>query len=91
MNKAELAGKYEVEMGGSKAEADRAVDTVFYLVREALKKGKEVKISGLGTFKVVRRKARTGRNPQTGDAINIPARKKLVLKASKSFTEELNS
>lgn len=91
MNKGELAEKYMEEMGGSKAEADRAVDAVFDLIQEALKKGKEVKISGLGTFKVVKRKARTGRNPQTGDAIKIPARKKLVLKASKSFMEELNS
>ena len=90
MNKAELAEKYGEEMGCSKAEADGAVDTVFCLIREALKKGKEVKISGLGTFKIVRRKARTGRNPQTGDAINIPARKKLALKASKSFTSSLN-
>ena len=91
MNKAELVDKFGQEMDVSKAEADRAVDTVFGLIKEALKKGKEVKISGLGTFKIVRRKARTGRNPQTGDEIRIPARKKLVLKASKSFTADLNA
>jgi len=91
MNKAELAEKYEGEMGCSKTEAAAAVDVVFDLIKGALTKGKEVKISGLGTFKVVRRKARTGRNPQTGDAIKIPARKKLALKASKSFTAELNA
>ena len=73
MNKAELVDKFGQEMDVSKAEADRAVDTVFGLIKEALAKGKEVKISGLGTFKIVRRKARTGRNPQTGDEIRIPA------------------
>jgi nucleoid DNA-binding protein len=91
MNKAELVEKYSKEMGCRESEADVVVNAVFRLVREALGKGKEVKISGLGTFKVVRRKARTGRNPQTGDAIKIPARKKLVLKASKSFTADLNA
>lgn len=91
MNKAELVEKYSDERGCSKAEAARAVGTVLDIIQGALAKGKEVKISDFGTFKVVRRKARKGRNPQTGEEIRIPAKKKLVFKASKAFTEQLNS
>jgi DNA-binding protein HU-beta len=91
MNKAELVEKYSEEMGCPKAEAERAVDAVFNLAKQALKKRQLVKIAGFGTFAVVRRKARKGRNPSTGEEIRIPAKKKLAFKASKAFTEQLNS
>jgi DNA-binding protein HU-beta len=91
MNKAELAEKYSEELECSRAEAGRAVDTVFGIIERALSKGKEVKIFGLGTFKVAWKKARSGRHPGTGEEIKIPRRKRLAFKASKSFTEQLNS
>ena len=65
----------------AKKEAEAAVNTVLDSVKKALKKGEAVTLVGFGTFKVAKRKARTGRNPRTGKEIKIPAKKVPVFKA----------
>ncbi len=65
----------------TKKEAAQAVDAVLSSITKALKKGDSVVLVGFGTFKVSKRKARTGRNPRTGAAIKISARKVPVFKA----------
>jgi DNA-binding protein HU-beta len=76
MNKADLVEKIFADQGPrvSKAQASRALDAVITGITDALKRGERVTISGFGTFSASKRKARVGRNPQTGEPINIPAR-----------------
>ena len=74
MNKADLVGKV-AEIVGTSKEAKEVVDCIFENMTAALKGGEEVRLSGFGTFKVKERKARTGRNPQTGVEIKIEKRK----------------
>jgi DNA-binding protein HU-beta len=71
----------------SKKEAGLAVDATFAAIQKALKKGGTVTLVGFGTFRVSKRKARTGRNPQTGKAIKIAAKKVPVFKAGKSLKD----
>ncbi|HOC02686.1 MAG TPA: HU family DNA-binding protein [Candidatus Ratteibacteria bacterium] len=80
MNKSELV-EAVAKVVCSKKEAAAAVDTVIDSIKASLKKGKPVTLVGFGTFKVVKRKARTGRNPRTGDTIKIPAKNIPVFRA----------
>ncbi|MCM8815225.1 MAG: HU family DNA-binding protein [Candidatus Omnitrophica bacterium] len=80
MNKGELI-EAVAKVVDSKKAAAAAVDTVFSSIKASLKKGKPVTLVGFGTFKVVKRKARTGRNPRTGETIKIPAKNIPVFKA----------
>lgn len=73
MNKAELIEKIATEIGVTKAQTERMLDATMTIIRNSVKKGDEVKLVGFGTFTKSKRKARTGRNPQTGKAIKIPA------------------
>ena len=73
MNKAELIDQLAGEMKTTKAQAELMLDTTLDLIKKTVKKGDEVKLVGFGTFVKAKRKARTGRNPQTGKAIKIPA------------------
>ena len=73
MNKADLADKVNDVLGGTKAQAERAVDTLVDAIVSALKEGDEVSIAGLGIFSTKMRPARQGRNPRTGEAIQIQA------------------
>ena len=75
MTKTELVAKMAKEAKVTKAAADKAIDSFVDGVKKALKKGEKVTLIGFGTFSVVQRKARKGRNPQTGKEIKIPARK----------------
>ncbi len=75
MNKADLIEKVAKDAGVSKAQADTAINSVLDGVTSALKKGGTVTLVGFGSFSVGSRKARIGRNPQTGTAIKIPAKK----------------
>ena len=75
MTKAELVEKMAKEAKVTKAAADKAIDSFVDGVKKALKKGEKVTLIGFGTFSVTQRKARKGRNPQTGKEIRIPARK----------------
>lgn len=73
MNKGELARKMASEAGGSNAEASRYLDAFLSTVEDELKSGGEVNITGFGKFKVSERPARKGRNPQTGEKMQISA------------------
>ena len=74
MNKGDLV-KEVVKVVNTKKEAKAAVDCVFSTITKALKKRDKVTLAGFGTFKVAQRKARKGRNPQTGEEIKIKAKK----------------
>lgn len=74
MKKAELVAEV-AKVVGTKKTAALAVDAALESIKKSLKKGQSVSLVGFGTFKVSRRKARTGRNPQTGERIKIPAKK----------------
>lgn len=73
MNKAQLIEKIAKTNEMTKADTERFLDTTIDTIKKAVKKGDEVKLVGFGTFAKQKRKARIGRNPQTGKAIKIPA------------------
>ncbi len=75
MNKGDLVGKIAHDAGLTKRQAEAAFNSLIGTVSSALKKGQKVTIVGFGTFSVAKRKARAGRNPQTGATIKIAARK----------------
>ena len=86
MNKGDLINEV-AKVVGSKKEAQEAVDCVFSSITKALKKGDQVTVVGFGTFKVIKRKARKGRNPQTGEEIKIKASKAPKFTPGKSLKE----
>lgn len=73
MNKQDIAEKVHGVLGGTKADAERAVETMVETIVSALTKNEEVSIAGLGIFKTKMRAARTARNPRTGEAVNVPS------------------
>jgi DNA-binding protein HU-beta len=73
----------------TKKQAAEALDAFMHGITTHLKKGEKVSFAGFGTFSVSQRKARTGRNPQTGASISIPATKVPVFKAGKHLKEEI--
>jgi DNA-binding protein HU-beta len=73
MNKAQIIEKVAQEAGMTKAQTERLLDLCLDTIKKSVKKGDDVKLVGFGTFTKAKRKARTGRNPQTGKAIKIPA------------------
>jgi DNA-binding protein HU-beta len=75
LTKAVLIDKIASGTGLSRTDASRALDSALNSVKSALKKGQKVTLVGFGTFSVVKRKSRKGRNPRTGDIITIPAAK----------------
>lgn len=75
MNKAELINKIAEDAGISKVAAAKAVDSFIKNIKGSLKRGEKVTLIGFGTFSIVERKARSGRNPKTGEAITIPPKK----------------
>ncbi len=87
MNKADLIAQVSQEANVSKAQAAAAVDAVFDTITAALKTGEEVKMPGFGSFVVAARAASKGRNPKTGEAIDIPASKLPKFKAGKGLRE----
>lgn len=91
MNKAELIDSIAASADIPKAAAGRALDAVIESVQGALKKGDSVALVGFGTFSVKDRAARTGRNPQTGQPIQIAAAKIPNFKAGKSLKDAVNS
>jgi nucleoid DNA-binding protein len=86
MNKGDLINEV-AKVVGTKKEAQEAVDCVFSSITKALKKGDAVTLVGFGTFKVTKRKARKGRNPQTGEEIKIKASKAPKFTPGKSLKE----
>ena len=90
MNKGDLIEAVAEEAGLSKADAGRAVDAMVDSITDALKKGAQVSLVGFGTFSVKKRAARTGRNPRTGETIQIAAKTVAKFKAGKGLDEALN-
>ena len=90
MNKNDLVSAVADNAGMTKADAAKAVEGVFNAISGALSSGGEVRIVGFGTFSVANRKATTGRNPRTGEAINIPASKQPKFKAGKGLKDAVN-
>jgi len=90
VNKAELIDAVADGADISKADATRAVDAVVEQITTALTKGDQVTLVGFGTFSVKDRAARTGRNPRTGEAIDIPASKVPGFKAGKALKDAVN-
>lgn len=81
MNKAELIEAMASEAKITKADAKKALDAFIVSTSKSLKKGDRVALVGFGSFSVVKREARKGRNPQTGKEIKIPAKKVVKFKA----------
>ena len=90
MNKAELIDSIAASADIPKAAAGRALDAMIEAVEGALKKGDSVALVGFGTFSVKERAARTGRNPQTGDPIEIAAANIPSFKAGKALKDAVN-
>ena len=85
MNKTELAKSVAAKAEVSQAIAKEAVDAVLDSIQEALKGGDSVQLLGFGTFSVAERSARTAKNPRTGEAVKVPAKKVAKFKASSSL------
>ena len=90
MKKVELVEAVATKVGLTKADANRAIDATFEAITKALKKGDKITLIGFGTFGVSRREARTGRNPQTGAQVKIPARNAVTFKAGTQLKNEVN-
>jgi|TARA_R110002072_G_scaffold28235_9_gene90888 DNA-binding protein HU-beta len=91
VNKNDLVATVAESSDLSKADSTKAVDAVFEAITGALKGGDEVRLVGFGTFSVAQRAASEGRNPRTGDKIQIPASKQPKFKAGKGLKDSVNS
>ena len=91
MNKTELIAAIAEKTALSKKDAEKAVKAFTDVVVEELQKGEKIQLVGFGTFEVSERAARTGRNPQTGAEMTIPASKAPKFKAGKAFKDLLNA
>jgi DNA-binding protein HU-beta len=87
MNKASIVDAVHAVLAGTKVQAEQAVETVINSIIDALKKGEEVSIAGLGIFSVKQRAAREARNPRTGEAIKVPAMKVPKFRAAKALKD----
>lgn len=87
MNKADLAQKVHDVLGGTKVQAEGVVETIIDSIIGALKEGEEVSIAGLGIFSTKMRPARTGRNPRTGETIQVPAMRVPKFRAAKALKD----
>jgi DNA-binding protein HU-beta len=90
MNKNDLVAAVADSAGLTKADAAKAVDSVLDNITASLKKGKEVRLVGFGTFSVAKRAASEGRNPRTGEKIKIPASKRPKFSAGKALKDAVN-
>ena len=90
VNKNDLVAAVADSSGISKGDATKAVDAVFDSITNALKGGTEVRLVGFGTFSVAHRNASMGRNPRTGEPIQIPASKQPKFKAGKGLKDAVN-
>lgn len=91
MNKAELVAAMAENAGLSKKDAEKALKAFTDVVAAELKKGEKIQLVGFGTFEVAERAARTGRNPQSGKEIKIPASKAPKFKAGKALKDAINA
>lgn len=90
MTKADIIEAIHQKIGYSKKDAADLVELIFNTIKSTLAQGDRIKISGFGNFVVRDKKARTGRNPQTGEAITIAARRVLTFKPSQILRDDVN-
>lgn len=90
MNKNDLIAKVATDANLTKSDASEAVEAMLNAVSGALSSGDEVRLVGFGTFSVAHRAASQGRNPRTGETIQIPASKNPKFKAGKAFKDAVN-
>ncbi|HWJ69266.1 MAG TPA: HU family DNA-binding protein [Sphingobium sp.] len=90
MNKQDLISSVADQSGLTKADAGKAVEAVFEAITAALKNDDEVRLVGFGTFSVSKRKASTGRNPRTGETMEIKASSQPKFKAGKGLKDAVN-
>ncbi len=90
MNKSELVSRMAQAAGITKSAAERALDGFMDAVTDAVSKGDKVTLVGFGTFSVAQRNARKGRNPSTGEIIEIPAKKVVKFKAGSKLTDAVS-
>ena len=86
-NKMDLVEKVASTIGSTKADAERAVESIIMMITDTLKKGEEVSIAGLGIFQAKMRAGRTGRNPRTGATIQIKSMRVPKFRASKTLKD----
>ena len=87
MNKAGIVDAVHAVLGGTKVQAEQAVEVMLNSIIDSLKKGEEVSIAGLGIFSVKQRAARDARNPRTGEAIKVAAMKVPKFRAAKALKD----
>ena len=90
MNKAEIINEISKKMELSKTDVEKVISCFFDTIKSSLKENENVKLIGFGTFSSNKRKAKSGRNPQTGETINIPARFYPKFKPGREFKDYLN-
>ena len=90
MNQGDLADAVAEATGAKRAEAAKVVEAVLDAIRDGLKRGEKVAISGFGVFEAARREARKGRNPRTGEAVEIAASTTIKFKPGKGLKEAMN-
>lgn len=90
MTKAEMISTLAEKNELTKAQTERVFNSIFDMFKDELAKGNDVAISGFGSFKVSKRAAREGRNPQTNEKIKIPARKAVTFKAGSVLKDIVN-
>ncbi|MDD5243895.1 MAG: integration host factor subunit alpha [Syntrophorhabdaceae bacterium] len=91
MTKIDIVTNLYEKLGFSKRECANIVDTFFEIIKDTLENGDNVKISGFGNFFVRKKKARRGRNPQTGEEIKITERQVLSFRLSQVLKDEINN
>lgn len=89
MNKADIINKVHDALGGTKAEAEKAVDVVFDSIEAALKDGTQVSVAGFGIFEAKMRAAREARNPRTGETVQVPAMRVPKFRAAKALKDSV--
>jgi integration host factor subunit beta len=90
MTKAELIEKVLVSAGLNKKEAEVAVETIFDSIIQSLREGEKIELRGFGSFRLRSRGARVGRNPKTGEKVNVPAKRIPYFKPGKELKELIN-
>ena len=90
MIKADLINKIAKEMNISKQEAEVGVNLFFQTIKEAIERGEEIELRGFGSFRFRQREARSGRNPRTGEPVQVPSKKVLYFKPSKHLKNLFN-
>jgi integration host factor subunit alpha len=90
MTKADIAEKIHTATGLSRKDSAVMMESVFTIMKESLETGETIKVSGFGNFEIKQKNARRGRNPQTGEAITIAARKVLTFKPSSLLNTAIN-